>query len=128
MSQLTHKNNPCVKDGRYFETGAYRDTEVGKNDYRGYLSPRVLIDFGNYMTKHRVQSDGVIRDSDNWKKGMETKVYLSSLLRHVLDIWTEIENGESRDGMHEALGGAFFNLQGIWKNYLDGDGGDNERR
>jgi len=55
---------------REFISGATRDDSEGKNDYEGYLSPLVLRRFGDYMTLHRKQADGKLRDSDNWQKGM----------------------------------------------------------
>jgi hypothetical protein len=50
---------------RSFKTGATRDTDEGKHDFEGYLSPTVINRFGEYMTKNRIQSDGSLRDSDN---------------------------------------------------------------
>lgn len=72
---------------RTFATGATRDTDEGKNDYEGFLSPLVIEAFGDYMTEHRVQSDGTLRDSDNWQKGIPRDAYMKSLWRHVLDLW-----------------------------------------
>ena len=39
---------------RTFETGATRDTELGKLDYEGFLSPTVLKAYAEYLNKHRV--------------------------------------------------------------------------
>lgn len=113
---------------RTFESGATRDTDVGKHDYRGYLSPAVLRRFGEYMTAHRVQSDGSLRASDNWKKGMPVQEYLSSLLRHVVDIWLLHEGrpGVATQDIEEALCGALFNIQGYLHEHLKG--GTPERR
>jgi hypothetical protein len=72
---------------RQFSTGATRDSDEGKNDYEGFLSPLVLEAYGDYMTAHRKQSDGSLRDSDNWQKGMGLPTYMKSLLRHVLTAW-----------------------------------------
>lgn len=69
---------------RTFETGATRDADDTKNDYEGFESPIVDQAFGDYMTTHRVQSDGSIRDSDNWQKGIPKSAYMKSLCRHVL--------------------------------------------
>lgn len=95
--------------GRYFETGAYRDTDVGKNDYEGYLSPAVIRRFGDYMTKHRVQSDGTVRESDNWQKGIPQNQYMKSMWRHFLDVWTLHRNGGDPQ---EALCALLFNVMG----------------
>ena len=72
---------------RKFDTGATRNTDVGKNDYEGFLSPSVIESYGNYMTKHRKQADGQLRDSDNWQKGIPKSAYMKSLWRHFLDMW-----------------------------------------
>jgi hypothetical protein len=72
---------------RKFKTGATRDTETGKNDYEGFMHPLVVEEFGNYMNVHRVQSDGGLRSSDNWQKGIPKTAYIKSLWRHFLDLW-----------------------------------------
>jgi len=72
---------------RKFDTGATRNTDVGKNDYEGFLSPSVIEAYGNYMNKHRKQADGQLRDSDNWQKGIPKSAYMKSLWRHFLDMW-----------------------------------------
>ena len=106
---------------RTFETGATRDTDSGKHDYRGYLSPLVLRRFGEYMTKHRIQKDGAIRASDNWKKGIPQQEYLSSALRHVIDVWLLHEgyDGVATPDIEEALCGLLFNVQGYLHSYLE---------
>ncbi len=104
---------------REFDTGATRDSEEGKNDYEGFYDPLVVEAFGNYMTKHRKQADGKLRDSDNWKKGIPQTAYIKSLLRHVLDVWA-IHRGYKRIDkktgeeitMVEALCAILFNVQG----------------
>lgn len=100
--------------GRYFDGGAYRDTDAGKLDFEGFLNPLVLQAFGEYMDAHRKQSDGRLRDSDNWQAGIPRAEYLKSLLRHVHDLWMEHRGYESRDGIDEALGGIVFNVMGFW--------------
>ena len=72
---------------RTFDTGATRDTEEGKLDYEGFISPFVLKRYAEYMHEHRLQGDGTLRDSDNWQKGMTLAVYTRSLIRHVMDFW-----------------------------------------
>jgi hypothetical protein len=104
---------------RKFDTGATRDSEEGKNDYEGFYDPLVVEAFGNYMTKHRKQADGQLRDSDNWKKGIPKTAYMKSLLRHILDAWA-IHRGYKRIDkktgeeitMVEALCAILFNVQG----------------
>lgn len=104
--------------GRHFATGAYRDSDEGKNDYEGFLSPLVIQAFGDYMTKHRRQSDGEIRDSDNWQQGIPSAEYMKSAWRHLHDLWMEHRGFESRDGIDEALGGLLFNVMGYWHELL----------
>ena len=77
----------AVTNMRTFDTGATRDSDEGKNDYEGFLSPLVLEAFGDYMAEHQIQSDGSRRSSDNWQKGIPINAYMSSMLRHVFDLW-----------------------------------------
>ena len=72
---------------RKFETGATRDTSQNKNDYEGFLSPLVIEAFGDYMSENRKQSDGSVRDSDNWQKGIPITAYVKSGWRHFLQWW-----------------------------------------
>lgn len=72
---------------RDFGTGATRNSDNGKLDYEGFLSPVVLQRYAQYMHKHRHQSDGTLRSSDNWQQGIPKKVYMSSLIRHTMDFW-----------------------------------------
>jgi hypothetical protein len=97
---------------REFSTGATRDTSANKPDYEGFLSPTVLKRYGKYMNKHRLQSDGKLRDSDNWQKGIPKDVYIKSLWRHLMDLWLEHRGSESRDGIEDALCGLMFNSMG----------------
>ena len=104
---------------REFKTGATRDNDITKNDYEGFLSPIVLERYGNYMTKHRKQADGKLRDSDNWQKGMPKDVYIKSMWRHFLDVWF-IHRGYKRFDkqrneeitIDEALCALLFNVMG----------------
>jgi len=77
----------CKEVIRRFDTGATRDTDEGKLDFEGFLSPLVLERYAQYMNKHRKQSDGKLRDSDNWQKGIPLKAYIKSLWRHFFDLW-----------------------------------------
>lgn len=103
---------------RNFESGAYRDGEIGKNDYEGFLSPLVIESFGNYMTIHRKQSNGELRESDNWQKGIPKEAYMKSMWRHFLDVW-KIHRGikVEKDGhvwdLEEALNALLFNVMGM---------------
>jgi len=111
--------NATLPPVRTFETGATRDSEDGKFDYEGFLSPIVLKRFGAYMHQHRKQSDGSMRDSDNWQKGMGQSVYIKSAWRHFMDWWTIHRGGtvkDKRDGhvvtIDEAICALLFNAQG----------------
>jgi len=99
---------------RQFDTGATRDTEEGKFDYEGFLSPIVLQRFGQYMHKHRTQADGKLRDSDNWQKGMPKSAYMKSLWRHTMDLWLHYRGHSPRanEEIEEALCAILFNAMG----------------
>ena len=75
---------------RTFSTGATRDTDKDKIDYEGFMHPLCIEAYGKYMNKHRVQTDGNLRDSDNWQKlfGDEHfNVCMKSGWRHFFDWW-----------------------------------------
>lgn len=97
---------------RTFDTGATRDTEVGKLDYEGFLSPLVLRRFAEYMDKHRYQADGNVRDSDNWQKGIPMDAYMKSGWRHFMDWWTLHRDPNIDGDIEEALAAMLFNVQG----------------
>jgi hypothetical protein len=104
---------------RNFDTGATRDSDSHKNDYEGFLSPTVIERYGDYMTKHRIQADGKLRDSDNWQKGIPKDAYIKSLWRHFLDVWY-LHRGYKRFDkqrqeeitIDEALCAILFNVMG----------------
>ncbi len=105
---------------REFETGATRDDDDGKYDYEGFLCPLVMRAYGEYMHKHRIQADGKMRDSDNWQKGMSKKVYIKSLWRHFVALWTiwrGYEVKDEKDGhvvtLKEACCAIKFNTDGF---------------
>jgi len=102
---------------RKFDTGATRDTDVGKLDYDGFLSPLAIKRYAQYMHKHRLQPDGKLRDSDNWQKGIPKEQYRKSLFRHFIDVWyilrgwgTKSEAGEDVESLLCAI---LFNTMGI---------------
>lgn len=104
---------------RRFETGATRNTDDDKLDYEGFLSPLVIKRFAEYMHKHRVQADGQLRASDNWQKGMPKTSYIKSGWRHFMDWWLEHRNGQSREGLEDALCGVMFNAMGYLHEVLN---------
>lgn len=116
-----------VDDGslRTFDTGATRDTSTDKPEFAGFLSPIVVRAFGEYMHKHRRQSDGNLRDSDNWKKGMPRRVYVESMFRHFIDVWEHVtmdaaEEWTTHEEALEALMAIIFNAQGLAREMLLG--------
>ena len=106
---------------RKFKSGATRDTNEGKSDYEGFLSPLVLEAYGKYMHKHRHQSDGSLRDSDNWQKGFGIYHYavcMKSLWRHFLDLWFEHRGLKSRECIDDAINGIMFNVLAYYHKLL----------
>lgn len=99
------------KSIRTFETGATRDTNTDKLDYKGFLSMIAINQFAEYMHKNRKQADGSMRNSDNWKLGIDIASYEESLTRHFFEFLTALEKGD-RDKAYEIAPAIFFNLQG----------------
>jgi hypothetical protein len=96
---------------RHFDSGATRDTDEGKYDYEGFLSPLVLQAFAAYMHRNRLQADGKLRDSDNWQKGIPRDAYMKSMFRHFMDVWMA-HRGYGGD-VEEALCALMFNVHGL---------------
>jgi len=106
---------------RSFDTGATRDTAEGKLDMEGFTHPMVEKQFAKYMNMNRLQSDGQLRDSDNWQKGIPMDAYAKSLRRHHDDVWLhhrgfkdELESGS----IIAALCGIIFNAKGYLLEHL----------
>jgi hypothetical protein len=97
---------------RTFKSGATRDTDETKLDFEGFYSPLVMVRFAQYMNKHRKQSDGNIRDSDNWQKGIPKDAYMKSGFRHFIDWWMHHRDLNGREDIEEALCALIFNAQG----------------
>lgn len=95
---------------RRFDTGATRDAVGDKLDYEGFLSPLVLERYAQYMHKCRFQSDGNMRDSDNWQKGIPLDVYMKSLWRHFMAVWIGHRKGTYSE---EDLCAIMFNAMGM---------------
>lgn len=120
LGKMTSANRASLSGAvREFETGATRDSNEGKIDYRAILSPQALEMFGRYMVKHTIASDGSKREQDNWKRGMPLECYIESFFRHTQELHRAIEAG-NREEITEALGGCFFNLQGMMDWLADG--------
>jgi hypothetical protein len=95
-----------------FDTGATRDTSEGKLDSEGFTHPKVMEQFYKFMNMHRLQSDGKLRDSDNWQKGIPIENYMKSLTRHREDVWAEYRGFETENGLVAGLCGIIFNAMG----------------
>lgn len=114
---------------RKFETGATRDTAEGKLEYNGFNCPLVEKRFAEYMNLHRKQTDGNLRASDNWKKGIPIGVYKHSLHRHFMDLWLHLEGypDEAVDkDIESVLSAIRFNVNGMLHEILKGK--KNERK
>ena len=100
---------------REFETGATRSPIADKFCYDRFFSPLVLHRFAQYMHQHRTQSDGTIREPDNWQKGIPMESYMDSLKRHEMDVWLHQSGFGSiaTEDIETALCGLFFNVQGM---------------
>ena len=117
---VKRKTNSMKKQtrGTYFETGAYRDGSKDKLDYEGFLSPLVLEGYAYYLHKHRLQSNGEYRDSDNWQLGIDIKTYRKSLIRHTFQAWGTWRGHKVYDDkgdlvtLMDSLYGIMFNVQG----------------
>lgn len=111
--QIVVESYDRVNKIREFETGATRDTDEGKLDYEGFLAPAVLERYAQYMHRHRQQSDGTFRASDNWQKGMPQEQYLKSLIRHVVEFWKINRSKVPIDGDPQEIACAImFNIMG----------------
>ena len=99
---------------REFSTGATRDSDTTKIDPEGFLSPLVIQRYCDYLNKHRKQADGKIRDSDNWQAGIPLDVYMKSMWRHFLDVWTKHRGNEGDESytIEDSLCAVIFNAMG----------------
>ena len=116
------------KSIRKFDTGATRDTDAGKLDFEGFLSPAVLEMYAEYMNRNRYLADGSLRDSDNWQKGIPRTTYMKSLWRHFFDAWKVHRGLEAKDRstgkiitLEDALCGVLFNAMGYLHELLKGE-------
>lgn len=113
LDKLSIPSGKLAPVGRNFDTGAYRDTEEGKLDYEGFLSPMVLYAYAEYMHRHRVQSNGEMRPADNWQRGIPKDVYMKSMWRHFMDVWQAHRNVPlGTPPQMEALMALLFNVMG----------------
>jgi hypothetical protein len=120
MARKKKRGTAGGKRIRVFDTGATRDTDVGKIDYEGALSPLVVKRYGEYMRKHARQSDGRMRESDNWQKGIPKDTYMKSLERHNVDVWLAHRGFPSEQDIEDSLCGVIFNACGYLFELLKG--------
>lgn len=112
-------DHPVTTDNgilRVFDSGATRDTNEGKLEPWGFTSSLTEKVFCEYMNKHRVQSDGSLRDSDNWKRGFTLDSYWHSMSRHVMDfrlLWEGHKEESRTQDMIDALCGIKFNVDAL---------------
>jgi len=111
------KQSQTVPETRQFESGATRDTATGKLSYVKALSPIVLRRYLQYMLAHRKQSDGTMRDFDNWKNGIPQDTYLDGLVRHCVDLWLLMDGFDAQDNhgpcnLEDLLCAIVFNASG----------------
>ena len=98
---------------RTFTSGATRNDDPDRLDFEGFISPAVIHRFGEYMHKHRFQTDGSLRDSDNWQRGIPKAQYVKSAWRHFLDWWAISRKAPVREqDVEEALCALMFNTMG----------------
>ena len=65
-----------------------------------------------YMLSCQYLKDGTLRSSDNWQKGIPVSAYMKSLLRHVIELWTQYRTDPASIS-EETLCATLFNAQGI---------------
>lgn len=98
---------------RTFDTGANRNSDEGKLDFEGFLSPTVLKAYAEYMHSNRKLEDGTLRDSDNWQKGIPVEAYMKSMYRHFFDTWSNYRGLKTPETQKQNLCGMLFNTMGM---------------
>ena len=109
--------NVDIKPIRTFDTGATRSPDTGRYDPEGFFSPLVFERFCEYMQSHRLQTDGTLRASDNWQKGLPQSTYMKGMWRHFLHLWKRHRGFRVNDSLagkniEEDLCALLFNVQG----------------
>lgn len=71
------------------------------------------------MHKHRLQSNGDLRPSDNWQKGIPRDEYMKSAFRHFMDWWTAHRDEDLPiEFLEEAICALLFNAMGYLRESL----------
>lgn len=103
---------------RQFKSGATRNSDDGKLDFEGFLSPLVLERYAQYMHSHRKQADGKVRDSDNWQKGIPMTAYIKSAWRHFFSWWKAHRGWPTEEDVETSICALIFNSMGYLHEYL----------
>ena len=111
-----------MSEMRQFKTGATRNSEEGKLDYEGFLSPVALEQFALYMHHHRHLEDGTLRASDNWQQGIPLSSLMKSMWRHLKCVWTWHRGEQSEEDITSALCGIWFNAMAYLHELHKGNG------
>lgn len=117
IDDIVEKDKVMKEKKRVFDTGANRNSEEGKLDFEGFLSPLVIHRYAEYLDSHRRLEDGTLRDSDNWQRGMPLSVYMKSAFRHFM-AWWSLHRMMVRDRypnqqlLEDAVCGLIFNASG----------------
>mgnify|MGYP003644101723 CR=1 FL=1 len=111
---------------RVFGTGASRNSDEGKLDFEGFLSPTVIKAYAEYMHSMRKLESGELRDSDNWQKGIPTEAYMKSMYRHFFDTWSNYRGLETPEPQKQNLCGLLFNVMGMLHELLKEESNNTE--
>lgn len=104
---------------REFESGATRSDNSNKRDVIGFTSAIADKLYCDYMHKHRVQADGTLRASDNYKKGMPKKAIIESKGRHDLDLRLIYEGYKARGDELDTLCSLRFAIDNLLMIYAN---------
>jgi len=96
------------KNNRVFNTGAVRDSVIGKEDYIETISFLALKRYASYMTSCQDKYG-----QGNWRKGIPIVEYEKSMLRHIQKYLSNKYEGTNIEPNVDHLSAALFNLQGI---------------
>lgn len=126
FSKLNDETGNGHDDGRIrqYPTGATRDSGQDKPVHWRFGSALVEKRFGEYMHTKRVQSNGELRDGDNWKKGIPIQDYFDSLSRHVNDLRLHMEgfgDEATEQDIETVLCAVKFNVDGMLHEFLKAD-------
>jgi len=108
---------------RSYDSGALRDTGIGKLEFSRCEHPAVTKRFAEFMLSKSIMPDGSYRRGDNWQKGIPTDDLIESLERHNSDIQLHLKKwGEmATEDLQNACCAAIFNIQAILLKELEID-------